>query len=165
MRCNSCGAFSASLRKGFWAFRCFSLPIPSGGGGIIFGMLTAFPKVLLHILFSDGIAPCLFPGILAGHGSALQQVACCGFTDPAKPIEPVFIDDIWNLIPVDPFIHFLTPQGKYFGCKCCPLVLWIAAQGAYPHFLSFFSPKVELRLCQVSLSGFKSESFSRLSKY
>lgn len=165
MWCNSCGVFSASLQKGFLAFWCFSLPIPSGGGGIIFGMLTAFPKVLLHTLFSDGIAPCLFPGILAGHGSALQQVACCGFTDLAKPIEPVFIDDIWNLIPVDPFMHFLTPQGKYFGCKCCPSVYVLPHKERTLIFSLFSLQKSSCAYARYLLSGFKSESFSRLSKY
>ena len=100
------------------AFASFG-SIPASGGGIIFWMVTAFPEVLLHILFSDGIAACLFSGIMARYGSTLQKVACGGFADMADTIELVFIDDIGNLIPVDPFIHFLTPQGNYFGCLRC----------------------------------------------
>ena len=114
--------FQRPFGKAFGHSGAFLCPIPSGGSGISFGVVISLPEVFLHILFSDSIAPCLFPGILARHSSALQQVACCGFADPAEPIEPVFIDDIRDLIPVDPFIHFLTPQGKYFGCKCCPSV-------------------------------------------
>ena len=107
----------------FWHTGAFASlgPVPASGGGIIFGMVTALSEVLLHILFSDGIAACLFPGIMARHGSTLQQIACCGFADMADTIELVFIDDIGNLIPVDPFIHSLTPQGKYFGCLRCSL--------------------------------------------
>lgn len=102
----------------FWHTDAFASlgSIPASGGGIIFWMVTAFPEVLLHILFSDGIAACLFPGIMARHGSALQQIACCGFADMADTIELVFGHNIGDLVPVNPFIHFLTPQGKYFGC-------------------------------------------------
>ncbi len=107
----------------FWHTGAFAslCPVPAGSGGIIFGMVTALPEVLLHILFSDGITACLFPGIMARHGSALQQISCCGFADMADAIELVFTDSVGDLVPVNPFIHSLTPQGNYFGCLRCSL--------------------------------------------
>ena len=123
-RCIVAVEFSKSLGgELFWHTGAFASlgPIPAGGGGIIFGMVTALPKVLLHILFSDGIAACLFPSIMTRHGSTLQQIACCGFADMADTIELVFAHNIGDMVPVNPFIHSLTPQGKYFGCLRCSL--------------------------------------------
>ena len=127
-------------------------PIPAGGSRIVLRVHPTLMEIVLHILFTDLIAACPFARIPAGDLAALQKISGGGFADMADLIELFFCDKVRNLIPIDPFIHGQNTSGFIFRLEVLTVGVCIAASGDFSHFLSFFSPKVELRFRQVFVS-------------